>query len=299
MSELKDVWDILPIQTPNYKFDLQYKAKIHSKKVYDAGHLFVGNEENPCLSITFNLPGLRELNSRFASTDISVAHLNKIKNMKECILEDKTNSSQSSHSSHSSFAKEMLDAVIVEIKRSFPFIHHIKLRDSSYIPCDSDADTLDLLFYNIALYKKTWYEQTFNAYFVPRDSFIQYKCAIENYATTETKSAFSWIEFYNTALGASNHFAQQQFRNNMEKYEEMYNNSKTFPVFFVELSKTIPKKDKCKFFKDWLESFLQDKMKIQNIRVWYIDLYTVEKSLQKGGSCKLQHTRKRKHNKTL
>ena len=226
--------------------------------------------------------------------------MNKIKNMKECILEDKTNSQQhSSHSYHSSFSKEMLDAVIVEIKRSFPFIHHIKLRDSSYIPCDGDADTLDLLFYNIALYKKTWYEQTFNAYFVPRDSFIQYKCAIENYATTETKSAFSWIEFYNTALGASNHFAQQQFRNNMEKYEEMYNNSKTFPVFFVELSKIIPKKDKCKFFKDWLESFLQDKMKIQNIRVWYIDLYTVEKSLQKGGSCKLQHTRKRKHNKTL
>jgi hypothetical protein len=299
MSELEDVWESVQINTSNYKFELQYKAKIHSKKVYDAGHLFVGNEENPCLSITFNLPGLRELNSRFTSTDISVAHLNKIKNMKECILEDKTNSSQSSHSSHSSFAKEMLDAVIVEIKRSFPFIHHIKLRDSSYIPCDGDADTLDLLFYNIALYKKTWYEQTFNAYFVPRDTFIQYKCAIENYATIETKSAFSWVEFYNTALGVSNYYAQQQFRNNIEKYEALYNNSKTFPDFFVELSKTIPKKDKCKFFKDWLESFLQDNMKIQNIRVWYIDLYTVEKRIQRGGSSTLNKTHKRNHIKTL
>jgi hypothetical protein len=291
MPELEDVWESVPIKTPHYTFELQYKAKIHSKKVYDTGHIFLGNEDDPCLSITFNLPGLRELNSRFESTDISIAHLNKIKNMKECILEDNTQSSQSSKSSHFSFAKEMLDAVIVEIKKSFPFIHHIKLRDSSYIPCDGDSDTLDLLFYNIALYKKTWYEQTFNAYFVPRDTFIQYRCAIENYAKPTTKSAISWIEFYNTALGASNYFAQQQIKNNMEKYETLYNNSKTFPDFFVELSKSILKKDKCKFFKDWLESFLQDKMKIQNTRVWYIDLYSVEKSVQRGGSRNLQHTR--------
>lgn len=283
MTSPTDVWEGVPIETPHYKFELQYKAKLHHKKVYDSGHLFVGQEDDPCLSITFSLPGFHAINSRFASADISVAHLNKIKNMKQCILENHNVSGKKP-----SFAKEMLDAVITEMKKSFPFIHHLKLQDASYIPCDGDADTLDLLFYNIALYKKAWYEESFNAYFISRDEFIKYRCAVEKYASPETKSSIVWVEFYNHIFGP----AKEIIRANMDHYETMYDSSRTFPEFFIALSKTIEKKDKCTFFRNWLEVFLQESMNIPNKRTWYIDLYTVEKKYARGG---FRKTRKHKH----
>lgn len=278
-----DVWEGVPIVTPHYKFELQYKAKLHVKKVYDSGHLFVGQEENPCLSVTFSLPEFRNINSRFASSDISVAHLNKIKNMKECILENHTTITKKP-----SFAKEMLDAVITEIKKSFPFIHHLKLQDASYIPCDGDSDTLDLLFYNIALYKKAWYEENFHAYFISRDEFIKYRCAVEKYASPETKSSIVWADFYHHIFGPT----KDIIRANMDYYESLYNTYATFPEFFIALSKNIDKKDKCAFFRNWLEVFLQETMNIPNKRTWYIDLYTVEKKYTRGG---FRKTRKQKH----
>jgi len=207
--------------------------------------------------------------------------------MKECILEKK-------EGTKSSFAEEMLDGVMVEIRKSFKHLHHIKLQDSSYIPCDGEKETLDLLFYNIALYKKSWYEEKFHAYFTPRDTFIQYRCAIEKYASSKTKSSISWVEFYTNVIGSANYFTHQVLQNDMERYESMYNSVNTFPDFFIAISKTMDKKDKCKFFKDWLEAFLQGTMNIPNKRIWYIDLYTVEKKEMRGGFRKFRNTRKRK-----
>ena len=273
---LHDVWDVKPIQTQNYKFHLEYIATVHPKKVYDTGHLFVGNLNNSCLSITFNLPGIRTINDRLADVDLSVASLNKLKNIKECILED-------SNPTKSSFSKEMLNAVMDEIRHSFTFIRYLKLHDTSYIPCDGDYDTLDLLFYNIALHKKTWYEQTFNAYFIPRDDYIKYKCAIEKYASSETKESYTWKRFYTEVLSTVNAYAKSVLRAHSDNIEVMYESAKTFPDFFIALSNFIPRSDKCKFFKDWLEIFLKNDMKIQNERTWYIDLYPLEKPRISGG----------------
>jgi hypothetical protein len=285
-EDLKDVWDVKPIQTQHYKFYLEYIATVHPKKVYDTGHLFVGNLNNPCLSITFNLPGIRTINDRLANIDLSIASLNKIKNIKECILED-------SKSPGSSFSKEMLNAVMDEIRTSFSFVRYLKLHDTSYIPCDGDYDTLDLLFYNIALYKKTWYEQSFNAYFIPRDDYIKYKCAIENYASPETKNSYSWEGFYTKVFSTINAYAKSIIRIHNDEIELMYESAKTFPDFFIALSNFIPRSDKCKFFKDWLEMFLKDDMKIKNERTWYIDLYPLEKSILSGGR-RIRATRRKK-----
>jgi hypothetical protein len=277
--DLQDVWDVLPIKTPHYNFNLEYFSQ-------DKGHLFVGDVKNPCLSITFNLPDIRLLNSRFENMDISIGSINKIKNIKECVLETSEESTNSN-----SFPKEMLSAVIKEIKKSFPHIKHLQLQDTSYIPCDGDSDTLDLLVYSVALYKKTWYEKEFNAYFVPRDAFIDYKCKIEKYASRETKSKYSWNEFYTIINLKLSYYANTIFNEKALEYESIYESTKTFPEFFINISKTIPKSDKCKFFKDWLEYFLEYKMDLQFKRQWYIDLYSV----QKGGTRKSRKTRKRRN----
>ncbi len=56
-------------------------------------------------------------------------------------------------------------------------IHYIFLTYSSFIPCKVDY-TLDVLYYYVRLYEKTWYEANFNAYFVSCYKFIEYKCAL-------------------------------------------------------------------------------------------------------------------------
>jgi hypothetical protein len=272
-TSLEDVWEVLPIQTQHYKFNLEYIATAHPKGVYDKGHLFVGDLNDPCLSITFNLPGIRSLNTRFETMEISVATLNKVKNLKSCLL-DSTEITETDQIKLS-FSKEMLIAVIKEIKRSFPHILHLDLTDSSMMPCGLN-DTLDMITYSIALYKKTWYEKEFNAYFIPRDKFISYKCKIETYATPKTKAKLSWFDFYTYVIGNYNPFALAIFKQKYDEYEAMYDSSKTFPDFFIALSRTIPRADKCKFFKDWLELFITRKMDIPSERYWYIDLYPVQ-----------------------
>lgn len=284
MQPLEDVWEVLPVQTPNYKFNLEYIAKFHKKGVYDQGHLFVGDLNNPCLSITFSLPGIYSLNTRFDNLDISIAKINKIKNLKECILESTESNSKPS------FSKEMLVAVIKEIKKSFPHILHLQLHDSSYIPCDGDSDTLDLIVYNTALYKKSWYEKEFNAYFIPRDDFIDYKCKVEKYASPETKLKYKWNDFYNNEALKISPYAINIFKEKYSEYEKIYESSKTFPDFFIALSKTVPKKYKCIFFREWLQKFIEKIMNIPIERHWYIDIYTI----QKGGMCKRRKTRRRR-----
>jgi hypothetical protein len=187
----------------------------------------------------------------------------------------------------------MLNAVMDEIRTSFSFVHYLKLHDTSYIPCDGDHDTLDLLFYNIALHKKTWYEQSFNAYFIPHDDYIKYKCAIEKYASPETKESYSWERFYTKVFSTINAYAKSILRTHNDEIELMYESAKTFPDFFIALSNFIPRTDKCKFFKDWLEMFLKDDMKIKNERTWYIDLYPLEKSILSGGR-RIRATRRKK-----
>ena len=45
----------------------------------------------------------------------------------------------------------------------------------------------------------------------------------------------------------------------------------SFPEFFQRLSKTINSKEKCRFFKGWLESFIHNKITVT--REWNFDIY--------------------------
>lgn len=158
-------------KTENYSYELHFDIK-YTKTGYIAAHMYVGDPKDPCLSISVPLKdGLK--NNRYDQNDLSIAHLNKIKDMKECILSGYGESNKS-------FSKEMLYDVFHIIRANYSHIHHISLTDSSYIPCGVD-DTLDLLYY-AGVHGKTWYELNFNAYFVPRDKFIEYKCKLHEYS---------------------------------------------------------------------------------------------------------------------
>lgn len=283
-----NVWEAVPIKTPHYTFELEYKGRIHPKQVYTHGHLFVGDENNPCLSISFYLPDILQIDDRYDIDTIRIAKLNKLKNIRECIID------QENTPNKESFSVEMLDAVIKEIKRSFPYIYHLRLMDKSEIPCDFN-DTLDLMIYNIALYKKTWYEENFNAYIADRDEYNRYRYSLEKYASKETKDSIDWSSFYVKHMGLMNPYAYRVVSSNAESYKSMYTSSKTFPEFFIKMSNSVPAKDKCKLFKDWLSEFINGTMNIMPTREWYIDLYTVKKTVSRRSKTRKQR-KSRKQN---
>jgi hypothetical protein len=252
----------LQFQTAHYSFQMMLK-ETHDK--FHTFNFIVGDPSKPCLEGIINLESSIK-NNRFKSYENTV-HLIKLDALEECSLEDITTEYMDKYS----FGKEMLDSIVFFINHQFPSITTIKLHDMSYIPCNRESgDTLDLLTYSIALYKKTWYEERLNAYTLPKENYDIYRKQVENYGSEKTKEEISFEEFV-YIVRTNNSFALEIIENNFDFYKNIYDNTKTFPDFFKEISKTILKKDKCKFFKDWLYGFISSKITID--RTWYFDLF--------------------------
>ena len=164
----------------------------------------------------------------------------------------------------------MLDAIIFFINLNFESIKTMKLDDASYIPCRRESgDTLDLLTYSIALYKKTWYEGQLDAYILPKEKHDNYRRQVEDYASKDTKNKFTLDDICKGMK--SDTFAANMIETNKEMYEKMYEESETLPEFFQRLSKTIKREEKCKFFKEWLEEFIKKRISITFH--WNFDIY--------------------------
>ena len=173
----------------------------------------------------------------------------------------------STHGEHS-FVKELLNYVIQYIRENYPHIQKFKLNDKSYIPCDND-DTTDLLTYSIALYGKTWYELYYNAYIQNSNIFKQYRAQIQTMNSPEFKKKYTWEIFCLEFLPPSTNFTKNLFEKNDGLYRDFFESSQTFPEFFRKLNRTIDKKDKCLFYKFWLEQFVSKHVIIH--REWYFD----------------------------
>jgi hypothetical protein len=239
----------LEFQTPHYTFQM----KITKKE--DMFYYFsVGDDIIPCLE------GIIILENQSAT-------LIKLDALEECSVEDINQEYLNTYS----FGKEMLDAVIFFINSQFPSIKTITLDDTSYIPCKKDVgDTLDLLTYSIALYKKTWYEERTNAYILPKEKHDNYRRQVEEYASKDTKNKITFHDIHDI-IRMKNVFAVNIINTNIQMYTEMYEESSTLPEFFQRLSKTIKREEKCRFFKGWLDSFIKSKVTI--IREWNFDIY--------------------------
>lgn len=252
----------LKFTTPHYSYEL---TLLESHTPLHKFIFIVGNKDKPCLEGSIILEN-NTRNNRFNSL-VNTAKLIKIDALQECSLEDISDEYISKYS----FGKELLDSIVFFINSQFPMIYTMSLNDASYIPCIRDSkDTLDLLIYSIALYKKTWYEEKLDAYIKPKEKYDEYRKQVEKYSSIENKNKYAFIDIYKLILHASI-FTKEIFDKHYNDFEKIFNTSETLPDFFKSISKKIERKDKCRFFKDWLESFISSQVLIQ--RIWYFDLY--------------------------
>jgi hypothetical protein len=126
---------------------------------------------------------------------------------------------------------------------------------------------LDLYTYSLALYGKTWYEKTFGAVQIPANE--RYDAAVASYMTERIKDTFPSFEHLRYYIGTyDNSFADNWIADHNDEITALFENAETFPEFFQALSKRIPKSDKCKFFKTWLEFFVYER--IDSLRTRFI-----------------------------
>jgi hypothetical protein len=244
-----------------------------------SNYFLVGDSTDPCLSMSIQT---EESGNVFGKKFTETAHLMNIKNLRDCLYDEVPDEIYET----ASFGRELLDSVIEYTRINYPYVKRFKLSDKSYIPC-GDNDTNDLLTYSIALYGKTWYEMKYNAYMEPPGLFSIYRTEVGKYCSKETKSKITWEVFMNKYILLGLPFVIDKIGNNYAHYETMFNSSDTFPAFFVKLNKEVEKKDKCIFFKFWLEQFIASQIRIH--REWFINLH---KSRQIGGKRKTMKNRR-------
>jgi hypothetical protein len=257
----------IALKTEHYEFEIKVSERKYGDIVISK-YFHLGSNENPCLSFILYTKEAQEI---LGKDIIYTANLMNIERLKECIINDISDDFFDTYSSNI----ELLNAFIEYIKLNYPYIKNIKLNDSSYIPCRTD-DTLDLLSYSIALYGKTWYEIKYNAYIKNDKKYLE---QTKKYVSKKFKSSIDWNDFYNKFVILAN----DTIYNKMKDYKELYEKSHTFPDFFKHIQKNLQKKDKCKFFKTWLEEFIKKHIDIH--REWYIPLQ------QSGGKRKTRKIR--------
>lgn len=276
----------LKFTTPHYTFKLMVTRTLYPLHKIT---FITGSNDKPCLEGILILEN-NSKNNRFDSM-VNTAKLIKIDALQECSLEDITDEYMATYS----FGTELLNAIVFLINSQCPEIETISLNDASYIPCIRDSkDTLDLLIYSIALYKHTWYEQKLGAYIKPKEKYEAYRQQVELYGSKERKNRMEFVDMYKLILHASE-FTKDLFEKNYSDFEQIFMVSETLPDFFRILSRKIKRTDRCRFFKDWLETFIQSEVHIE--RTWYIDMYPKIEVIQNGGFRHKNLTRKIKRYK--
>jgi hypothetical protein len=277
----------LQFQTPHYKFQMQVVQKF---KPYRTFHFLVGDKIKPCLEGFINLENV-SMNKRYDVQQYT-AILSEINALDECSVNDIT----SEYNEKYSFGKEMLDSVVFFINSQFPQVKTMSLNDASFIPCNrKEEDTLDLLSYSIALYKKTWYEERLDAYILPKERHEAYRKQVESYASKETKQNISFEIFYEDVL-YKRYLPRKIIGDNFEVYKKMFDSSDTIPDFFQKLSRSIPREERCKFFKGWLMDYIFSKITVD--RTWYFDLYPKIEVIQPQNVKSVIHKTRRNKNRT-
>jgi len=268
------------VKTPHFSYTLHVSEK---KTPFHTLDFVVGTAPNTCLTASIFLP---DIDTRFIDL-IDTCTLHTIDALEECAIK---------WDEEKSFGTELLYSFISILSANFPHITSIKLHDASYIPCKPHKlDTLDLITYSIALYGKTWYEQKAGAHLFLKKHQIQYETDIANYKHPFTKAKLSFLDMYKRMI--INTYTRDIIGSDIKKYEELYDTSDTFPLFFKKLSKDILEENKCKFFKDWLESFVAEYVHIH--REWLIPLKVNEtlKSVLNVSTSKPMKVKKR--NRTI
>lgn len=275
------------VSTRHYNFIVTVKKQTHPFHLY---HIIVGDKSSPCLDSIIYLEN-NSVNTRQKRFEYT-ATLNNIKALKSCALEDISDDYIAKYS----FGTELLEFLSFLINCQFSQIQTVKLTDDSMLWCNPDTDDrLDLLAYSIALHGKTWYEMKVNAYMLPQQKYEKYRSEVDRYMSKETKQNTNFMDVYN-AIANNCSLYVGMVCNSIDLYEKIYNESETLPDFFRALNKTIPREDKCKFYRGWLPDFIYSHVRTID-RTWYFDLFPKMEYIEEPKhSITLQKTRRRKRN---
>ena len=314
----------LHIQTAHYNFTVNVTNRFYND-IHISKHYLVGKEAKPCMSLSFYTP---ESINIFSKDIVSTANLNTIESLRECIDDEIANTATAGYEIEDpldlrfctrgstvnvrggnpdtsvggvltsvldgmithSFGNELLQWVYTHLRDNYKHITKIKLDDESYIPCNRPLDTLDLMTYSIAHYKESWYEKNYKAYLLPENIHKKYRDGVEKYSSKEFKDTISWERFYTVHFQSSTEFAYRIVSGDIEKYKTMYESSVTFPDFFKALTETLQYTDKCKFYKSWLQQFINSVIPIS--RRWYI-------TIKQSGGKRIRKETKRNNRRTV
>jgi len=232
--------------------------------------LLMGDERKPSLLANIITPGSNAENDRmkeWCDDESKTAKLSNLESVYDCIHNDITQNYFDKHS----FGIELLYALTFILTDKFPFVNKVRLNDTSYIPYNRDpVETIDLLIYSIALYGITWYEKMLHACIDNKEYFDNYNEKLDFYVSPAAKKALNFDSMAKKIIGGGSMFAKQQLSIHMEKWEHCFNISSTLPDFLQKIAKDIGQKNKCEFFKGWLEGFISSYIPIY--REWVFDL---------------------------
>jgi hypothetical protein len=265
--------------TKHYTFQVQLHYRYFNKKCTSV-HMYIGSHGNQCFSLS--LPFV--MKDDYSSNE-NIAHLSSIKRIRDCLDVDVSDEVWNSNS----LAVEIMNCILDILRFDFPHIKFITLEDDSQLECSANPlDKLDLLYYSVATTGKTWYEKNFQAYTVPRDQFVEYKCKVRDFQSQSTKEKTLFEEIQAFVFRKGTHEAFTVWKERDTEFRGIYADSKTFSEFFTGLNKILPKDQKCSLYKEWIKHFVV-KYIGEIERKWVIPVY----KMRQGGTRRSRQRRRR------
>lgn len=242
MSKIIPKETVIPAKTEHFSFNLR-RIDVQTSTVYS-----ISSDDNTkqCLELVI-------------SKSLTSAHLSQIESFYECLAEPLNMKIFQDNS----FGVELLKYMIQYIKIHHPHVNSIHLTDKSKIICNRELnDNMDLLTYNLILYGQSWYEvkgdaeidsKSYPAYMIDK-----YKSSLEKLRSTTFKNDFTIQKLFRY-INQYNPLALTIIDTN--KIMDFFNNSKTLPEFIIKINEELNKKDKCRFYRSWLEQLVYDHVK--------------------------------------
>ena len=171
----------------------------------------------------------------------------------------------------------MIKTLLRHVHTQLPTLTEIHFEDKSRIECANDDDLyksgssmrkpgshvypISLYYFSIAFNGETWYEKHFNARHQKLAMHRKYKERVQTVLENPTtKSAMTFLQFLQIAA------PPVEIATELESY---YTNSNTFNEFF----QSIPKPDRCRLVRNWVEEFMKIQLKDAfNNLDWVIEL---------------------------
>ena len=170
----------------------------------------------------------------------------------------------------------MIKTLLNYIHRQLPSITEVKFEDKSNIECATEDDILkkgarrkpgtnvypiELYYFSIAFNGETWYEKNFKARHEDINKHEKYRQRIQNvFYSTELKTSISFDEFRVIANPPIEL---------LDELHNFYDKSNTYNEFF----QSMPKIDRCRLVKDWLNKFMLYHLHdVFDNRKWIIEL---------------------------